>query len=305
MSSCLNVKGITKTFKVGFFNKKVEVLRGVDFSVEEGEVFGFLGPNGSGKTTTIKVLLGIIYPNSGHAEIFGKDFQDVRLKNEIGFLPDSPYFYQYLTGQEFLEFYGQLFNLSYQEMQKKISQLLDMVGLVQSKKVPLRKYSRGMLQRIGLAQALINDPKLVVMDEPMEGLDPIGRKMMRDVILRLKNEGKTVFFSTHILPDAEMVCDRVAIMVKGKIEGQGLLSELLEARVRSIDLCFEVNDQVQLSGLSIDQNALEVRDKLNYLTLSDTESQKVLKELINAGVKIISITPHKESLESIFMSEVK
>ena len=218
---------LTKQFVVGLRQRKVMALQGLNLHVEEGEIFGFLGPNGSGKTTTMKILMGLIYPTSGRARLFGKPIGSVDVKAMIGFLPESPYFYDYVTADEFLTFYGQLFGRRGAPLRRRIDELLELVGLSGSHRTRLRSFSKGMLQRIGLAQALINDPTLVVLDEPMSGLDPIGRKEFRDLILHLKALGKTVFFSSHILSDAETLCDRIGIIINGQLRETGRLDELL------------------------------------------------------------------------------
>lgn len=235
----ITTEGLTKEFRVGFRMKRVLALDNLNLKVEEGEIFGYIGPNGAGKTTTLKIMMGLIYPTSGNVQIFGRDIKDINIKMDIGFLPEAPYFYDYLTAREFLDFYSQLFGLGKKERERRIEELLDMVDLRLVKDTQLRKFSRGMLQRIGIAQALINDPKLVVLDEPMSALDPVGRTKIRDVILRLKDEGKTVFFSSHILSDVEMICDRVGLLVNGKLKEIGKLEELLGERESLEDLFME------------------------------------------------------------------
>jgi ABC-2 type transport system ATP-binding protein len=304
MSVTISVKDIHKTFRIGFFRKKMAVLRGVSFEVQEGEVFGFLGPNGCGKTTTIKILLGLIFADSGSTEIFNESCDHVDFKKDIGFLPDSPYFYSYLTGEEFLRFYGQLFGIPSTKRDEKVDDLLGLVGLKHARKLQLRKYSRGMLQRIGMAQALINDPKLVIMDEPMEGLDPVGRKHFRDIIIRLRDEGKTVFFSTHILSDVEMICDRVAIMVKGKIKDVGLLGDLLSTKIRSVDVCIQNQSDELVDKIREKHPDLSIRGDYIYVNLKEEEVNPLLNYLTSKNVPILSVIPHRESLEELFMSEV-
>ena len=235
----ITTEGLTKEFRVGFRMKRVLALDGLNLRVEEGEIFGYIGPNGAGKTTTLKIMMGLIYPTSGNVQIFGRDIKDINIKMDIGFLPEAPYFYDYLTAREFLDFYSQLFGLAKKERERRIEGLLDMVDLRLVKDTQLRKFSRGMLQRIGIAQALINDPKLVILDEPMSALDPVGRTKIRDVILRLKDEGKTVFFSSHILSDVEMICDQVGLLVNGKLKEIGKLEELLGERESLEDLFME------------------------------------------------------------------
>jgi len=305
MSVCISVKDLHKTFKIGFFRKKIDVLRGISFEVQEGEVFGFLGPNGCGKTTTIKILLSLIFPSHGSVEVLGKSVKEVEFKNDVGFLPDSPYFYSYLNAEEFLHFYGQLFGLYGKACRKKIDSLLDLVGLNHARKLQLRKYSRGMLQRIGMAQALINDPKLVIMDEPLSGLDPIGRKQIRDIIIRLKDDKKTVFFSSHILSDVEMVCDRVAILVKGHIRGSGKLSELLQENIQSVDVCIKKDSNVSIEAIIKEFGPISEQDEKIFFNVSQDCLNPLIQKLVNVKACIQSVIPHKESLEDLFMSEIR
>src|SRR5690348_9583816 len=219
--------GLEKTYTVGFWRKRPRsALRPLNLAVEEGEVFGYLGPNGAGKTTTLKLLMGLVYPTAGSAKILGLPVNDPRVKTQIGFLPEQPYFYDYLTARELLEYYGQLSDVPAKERSHKVSEMLERVGLKDSASVQLRKFSKGMLQRVGIAQAILHDPKVVFFDEPMSGLDPMGRREVRDLMEQLKREGKTVFFSTHILADAEALCNRVAIINKGELRGVGAVADL-------------------------------------------------------------------------------
>ena len=302
----IRIVGLTKEFRLGLSRRRSVAVRGLDLDVEQGEIFGFLGPNGAGKTTTLKILLGLIYPTSGTAWMLDREIGDVAIKSQVGFLPESPYFYEYLTGEEFLRFYGQLFGLTGLALSRKIDQLLEMVKLTEARGLPLRKFSKGMLQRIGLAQALINDPKLVILDEPMSGLDPIGRRDVRDIILRLKDEGRTIFFSTHILPDVEMICDRVGILVKGHLQAVGSVSELVGASaVTSIEVMVEglpdagVQEAERL-GTTVVRRGVQV-----LITVGDEGTVPPLLETIrrHAG-RLVSLVPHKHSLEDLFLKEV-
>src|SRR6476660_5493328 len=216
---------LSKIFRVGFWGKKVTAVDGINLEVRPGEVYGFLGPNGAGKTTTLKMLMGLIYPTSGQAWLFGRDLGDPQTKARLGFLPESPYFYDYLTSREFLGFYGHLFGRGGSVLGTRITDLWELVGIAHAKDLQLRKCSKGMLQRVGVAQALINDPERVVLDEPMSGLDPIGRRQVRDLIAGLRDTGVTVFFSSHIIADIEVLCDRVAILQKGRLAHLGRLEE--------------------------------------------------------------------------------
>jgi ABC-2 type transport system ATP-binding protein len=302
----IKTEKLSKTFKVGFKGRKVSALTDLNIEVGEGEIFGFLGPNGAGKTTTIKLLMGLIYPTSGTAWLMGERLGSTSVKNNIGFLPENPYFYDYLTGKEFLNFYGQLFGLKEDERNERLEKLFALVGMEGAKDIQLRKYSKGMLQRIGIAQALINDPQLVILDEPMSGLDPIGRKEVRDIILNLKDEGKTVFFSTHILPDVEMICDRVGTLIKGKLRDIGPLDDLLGTKIKNIDITVRGLSDIGVSKVEGVVNKVIKREDTTFLTTEDEEiADKILKIVNEEKGKLVSFIPQMESLEEHFMKQAR
>lgn len=302
----IEIKHLTKKYRSGFWLKEMVALSDLNLQVEAGSIFGFLGHNGAGKTTTIKLLIGVIHPTSGEAFIFGRSISQMAVKREIGFLPESPYFYDYLTGSEFLHFCGQLFGMTTKERAERIDALFELVGLKGAENEQMRRYSKGMLQRIGLAQALINDPKLVILDEPMSGLDPIGRKDVRDIILRLKEEGKTVFFSTHVLSDAEMICDEVGIIIQGRLRSKGRLEALLNPKVRSVEVCLRGVPREELESLKSFSNSVIQRGSDFLIVLKEeTHLPSVINWTTKRGGKIISVVPRKESLEDIFMEEMK
>jgi ABC-2 type transport system ATP-binding protein len=298
---------LSKVFRVGFWGKRVTAVDGLNLEVRRGEVFGFLGPNGAGKTTTLKMLMGLIYPTGGQARLFGRDLGDPQIKARLGFLPESPYFYDYLTSREFLEFYGHLFGLWGAVLSNRVDELLQLVGMTHAKDLQLRKFSKGMLQRVGIAQALINDPELVVLDEPMSGLDPVGRKEVRDLILRLKESGKTVLFSSHILHDAEVLCDRVAMILKGRLVACGRVTDLLDRGAsHQVEL---VVDRLTPEGLD---HLRPLTDKVvmqGDLTLVVLKSQQqvggALEIIRTAKARLVSLNPQKGSLEDLFIREVE
>ena len=303
----VQIDNIRKVFRVGFWGRRVTAVDQLSLDVRRGEVFGFLGPNGAGKTTTLKMLMGLIYPTSGQARIFGHAVGDPAAKAKLGFLPESPYFYDYLTSREFLSFYGHLFGLWGGALNKRVDELLDLVGMTHARDLQLRKFSKGMLQRVGIAQALINDPELVVLDEPMSGLDPIGRKEVRDLIFRLKETGKTVMFSSHILHDAELLCDRVAMIMKGRLVACGPVTELIEqGATHQVEM---VVDQLTAEGL---EHLRPLADKIVtqggrvMVVLRSSQQVECALDVIRASkAKLVSLTPHKSSLEELFIREAK
>jgi ABC-2 type transport system ATP-binding protein len=301
----LKTEGLSKTFRVGFWGRRVTALEGLDLEVRRGEVFGFLGPNGAGKTTTLKILMGLMYPSGGRAWLLDRPLGSAEVKQAIGFLPESPYFYDYLTATEFLRFYGELFGLRGPGLSQRIDELLDLVGIPHARHLPLRKFSKGMLQRIGIAQALINDPQLVVLDEPMSGLDPVGRKDVRDLILRLKETGKTVFFSSHILRDAELLCDRVAILVRGRLVAMGGVRELAGPSTNAIEVAVEGLSQEALAhARRIVDRIVAQGDRTLLIVTGPDKLNGVLDVLRAAKATLLSVTPQQSSLEDLFMRQV-
>ncbi len=298
---------LTKVFKSGIRQKRTVALNGLNLEVKEGEILGYLGPNGAGKTTTFKVLLGLIRPTEGDAWLLGKNIRNINSREEVGFLPEQPYFYDYLTAREFLDFYGQLYNLSKQSRRARVNELLDLVGLHDAASTQLRKFSRGMLQRVGVAQALINEPKLIFLDEPMASLDPIGRKQMRDIILRLKSEGKTVLYSSHILSDVEAISDRIAILSRGKLLGVGQLDNLLGTRERLVEMNIEglgEEGKTKINRLAL-ESIVERGNRIIVNISSEEIVQEVQKIVVRHGATLISLIPRMESLEDIFVRKME
>lgn len=290
------------------------MLDSVSFEVESGEIFGFLGPNGSGKSTTIKILLEIIFPSEGSASIFGQALGNKAAKQRVGFLPENPYFYEHLSSRQFLAFHGSLWGMSGKSLQSRISEVIELVGMKGTDDLRLRGFSKGMLQRIGLAQAILHNPDLIILDEPMTGLDPVGRKEVRDLMIELKRRGKTVFFSTHILSDVESICDRIAILNRGKLLSCGPLGQHISVDSRYVDFVW-ANSTAEMEGW-IKKVGTEplVQERSFYIkvlrnTDEDQEAfQKRVSQLVQEGLqsngRLISLSPRQESLEDIFMNQI-
>jgi ABC-2 type transport system ATP-binding protein len=294
------VRDLTKTYRTPFRRKKVEALRGVTFTVTRGHIFGFVGPNGAGKTTTIRTLMGLIKPTSGDASIFGHAIPSRAARARVGFLPEAPYFYDYLTISELLDLAGRLFGMSRSARKQRADMLIDRVGLARARSQSLKKFSKGMLQRAGLAQALMNDPDVVVLDEPMSGLDPIGRKEVRDLMLELREHGKTVFFSTHILSDVEAITDDIAIIARGHLQAQGTPAELVKKTLQGTEITVRCDTPDALKA----ERVLKVGDTLTYVLSAETDVDKWIDDAHAAGAKIVSVSPRHETLEDLFLREV-
>lgn len=303
MATALRIDNLHKSFKTGFLLQKKKILKGISLHVEQGEIFGYLGPNGSGKTTTLKCILGLIFPEEGNIKLFDRPHLSLKAKERIGFLPENPYFYDYLTASEFLRFYSQLFVIPELDKEKRIEELLQLVDMKKAKNLQLRKFSRGMLQRIGLAQALLNNPDLVLLDEPLGGLDPLGRKEIRDILVRLREEGKTVFLSSHILQDIEMICDRVAILVDGEIVNQGYLQDLISEKILFTEIIISGLDKRDLDEWG---ESLSTPGGKTLLKIHDEKKiNSVFRLIQEKGGKIHSLTPRTETLEDLFVGMVK
>jgi len=300
----IHTQGLSKDYRVGFWGRRLSVLRDVCLDIPAGEVFGYLGPNGAGKSTTIKLLLGLVQPTGGQASVLGHPAGDIRSRGRIGFLPENPSFYEYLTGQEFLRFCGRLLGVARPQLRDQVQRLLEEVGLSRAADQQIRKYSKGMVQRLGLAQALLGDPSLLILDEPMSGLDPIGRKEVRDLILRQKAAGRTVFFSTHILPDVEMICDRVGILVGGRMVRLGPIGELLGEEVESIEVTAAAvpPDTLQAAERYSLGPALHVGGHVMLRLQGETELDRVLAVLVQAKCRVLSVVPQRRGLEEIFLA---
>jgi ABC-2 type transport system ATP-binding protein len=302
--AAIEIENLTKDYPFGFLHlKKKRSLEGLTMQVESGEVFGFLGPNGAGKSTTIKLLVGLIFPEAGTARILGKSIADIEMHRDIGYLPEQPYFYDYLTAAEVLDYFARFHDLTAADRSERVARMLKKVGLETAGKIQLRKYSKGMLQRVGLAQAILHDPKVVILDEPMSGLDPIGRREVRDIILELKREGKTVLFSTHILSDAEMLCDRVGVIVGGKLRGVGAPGEIVVMKSQGMEILFELAGS-GTSAAGIIAKATKTGDRYR-LQVPEEELYPALEQLRAVGAKILSVAQVKASLEEYFMNLIQ
>ena len=299
----LTARGLSKTFYVGFLRRKVEAVKDVSFDVRDGEIFGLLGPNGAGKTTVIKILLGFIRPDRGEALVSGHPAGTTAARRALGYLPENPALYEYLRGDELLAYLGRLAGQSRAQAKKGAESLLDRVGLAgRGADRPIRKFSKGMVQRLALAQALIGDPPLVILDEPMSGLDPIGRKDVRDLILKLRGEGRTVCFSSHVLTDAEALCDRVGLVVGGRMSDCGALHELLTPGVRAIEIVLRGWQPALREGLEKRARTATVRDERLVVSFDDeAAAQAAAREALAAGAILESLTPHRETLEDLFV----
>ncbi len=303
MATAIRINDLHKSFKSEFLRKQKPILKGITFEVEQGEIFGYLGPNGAGKTTTLKCLLGLIFPEKGDIEILGLPHLSIAAKARIGYLPENPYFYDYLTAREFLEFYSQLHLMTKSEQDAKIPELIKKVGLQEAAGLQLRKFSKGMLQRIGLAQALLNDPELVLLDEPLGGLDPLGRKEIRDIVMDLRDAGKTVFLSSHILQDIEMICDRVAIIVDGRIVNSGRLHDLISQNI--------LFTEITLSGISapelhdLGESLVTPGGDILLKVYQEQNVDKVLSLAHERKARILSLVPRTQSLEDLFVGTVR
>jgi ABC-2 type transport system ATP-binding protein len=308
MSAAVETFELSKDYRVGFWRPRpYRALDRVSFRVETGEVFGFLGPNGAGKTTTLKLLMQLVFPSAGRATILGRPVGDVAVKRRIGYLPENPYFYDYLTAEELLTYFAGLFGYSGADRRQRVTRLLDQVGVGGERRLQLRKFSKGMIQRVGLAQALINDPEIVFLDEPMSGLDPLGRKDVRELILQLREQGRTVFFSSHILSDAETLCSRLAVVAKGRLMASGRLSEILAVRTLGWEVVIEdVEPEPTRDRLGDAVRRVTKIDARRWtIELHETvRPEQVIPHLLGTGGRLVSVNPVRETLEDFFVRQV-
>jgi ABC-2 type transport system ATP-binding protein len=302
--AAIEILGLEKTYTVGFWRRKPkQALKPLHLTVEVGEIFGFLGPNGAGKTTTLKLLMGLVFPTAGTARILGMEIDDPQMKAQIGFLPEQPYFYDYLTAGELLHYYGQLSGVQPKQRSRRVDEVLRLVGLPDVASMQLRKFSKGMLQRVGIAQAILHDPKLVFFDEPMSGLDPMGRREVRDLMERLKHDGKTVFFSTHILSDAEALCDRVAIIHHGELRGVGAVAELTSSVHGQVELVWQ-GSAIPASLRALGAECHITGDTVRAV-LPEDKQDGAIEALLRERLRLVSVTPVRTSLEDYFVQKLQ
>jgi ABC-2 type transport system ATP-binding protein len=300
----IEILGLEKTYRVGFWRKRPKrALHPLHLTVEDGEIFGFLGPNGAGKTTTLKLMMGLVFPSSGSARIMGHEWTDPQVKAQIGFLPEQPYFYDHLSAHELLEYYGQLSGVSAKDRKRRVEEVLQRVGLCDIRGVQLRKFSKGMLQRVGIGQAILHDPKLVFFDEPMSGLDPMGRREVRDLMEQLKNEGKTVFFSTHILSDAEALCDRVAIIHRGELRGVGRVADLTSTVQGKVEVIWQ-GTLIPASMKALGAECHVTGDTVRAV-IAESQQDAAIDALRRERQRLIAITPVRTSLEAYFVEKLQ
>ncbi len=303
--SILKTQNLTKYYRTPFALKKIPALTDLNLEIEKGEIFGYVGPNGAGKTTTFKLLMGLIRPSRGTVSFWGQHHMDISLRARMGYLPESPYFYEYLRTGEYLTFASDLFGLGRRHCAQRVDSLLELVGITPQKNKLIKHCSKGMLQRLGLAQALINDPDLLILDEPMSGLDPLGRKEVRDIILYLKSQGKTIIFSTHILSDVETVCDRVGIILNGTMKHCGPLDQLLAPKIQLFEICARhvpqnTVQQFHKKGFSIIERGSEL-----FIKAREVDAYEIISILLNNNGTLLSFTPIKETLEDIYLTEIR
>jgi ABC-2 type transport system ATP-binding protein len=307
LTSAIRTRELSKDYYVGFWRPRpYRALDRLSLDVAPGDVFGFLGPNGAGKTTTLKLLMQLVFPTSGGAEILGRPVGDVAVRRRIGYLPENPYFYDHLTAEELLEYYGRLFAMTPADRRQRIPAILDRLGIGSERRLPLRKYSKGMLQRVGIAQALLNEPEVLFLDEPMSGLDPLGRRDVRALMLELRDQGRTIFFSSHILSDAESLCSQVAIVAKGRLAAAGPLRELREFAVQGWELVMAGVPAAALERVRARARRIQpiAGDRYVIDLPPDGRPEELLRELTAGGAALISLNPLRETLEDVFVRRV-
>lgn len=301
--SVLEVSELHKTFFVGFLRKRVDAVRGVSFDVKRGEVFGFVGPNGAGKTTSIKMILQLIFPTRGQIKLFGRSTLDPNVRRRLGYLPENPYIYSYLRPLEFLDLCGRLTGLSAQQRRKRSEELVNRLGIAHALDRPIGRFSKGMTQRLGFCQALLHEPELLILDEPFSGLDPIGRKDIRDLMLELKAQGRTVLLTSHVLSDVEVLSERVAIVRKGRVSAYGAIDDLLRPEVRRVEVELgNVDGELRQKLERVARSVKQLDEQITVAVVEgDEDVPAVLNVALGAGARVLAVTPHRETLEDLFV----
>jgi len=300
----LQIRDLHKTFRIGFFRKRIEAVRGVDFEVRKGEIFGYVGHNGAGKTTTIKMALQLIFPDRGEIRIFDRPGSDPESRRRIGYLPENPYIYTYLRPLEFLDLCGQLTGMPAKRRRARSMEMVERLGLADALDRPIGKFSKGMTQRLGICQALLHEPELLILDEPFSGLDPIGRKEIRELLVELRDQGKTLMLTSHVLGDVEALADRVAILQRGKVVAYGAIHELLRPEVRRVEL--ELGGVGPVLRAELEKLATRLRDiadRLQVVVEGEEVVPRILKLAMESGASVLAVTPHRETLEDLFVRE--
>ena len=308
MENIISIDNIIKIYKIQFPFKKIEAVRGISFSVQKNQVFGLLGPNGAGKSTILKMMMGIIEPTYGRIEILNRSIKSREIRKKIGFLPENPSFYPFLTAYETLDFISGLFNIPKESKEDRIKTLIGLVGLKDAMDNPVGSFSKGMIQRLGMAQTLINDPQIIILDEPMSGLDPIGRKEMKDIILMMKRRGKTIVFSSHILPDIEMLTDKVCVINKGKVVGIGYIQDIIKSEFKEIDIEILSNTKIDnlLEHYKEECKYFSTQENKIFITITNREMAEIIVNIVreNDG-RVLSYIPRENKLEDYFMNLMK
>jgi ABC-2 type transport system ATP-binding protein len=300
MKNVLHAQKVVQQFRQGFWMKRVEILHQVNLEVPEGSIFGFLGANGAGKTTLIQLIAGLRKPTAGRIDVDGFEATTVEARAKIGYLPERPYFYEHLTGEALLTYFGTLAGMSPARIRERIPQVLNQVSMSDARKLELRRYSKGMLQRIGIAQGILHDPKILILDEPMSGLDPLGRKEIRELILKEAGEGRTIFFSTHVIPDVEAICDRVALIQKGKIIGSGPIGEFLAQGKVHTEIILASMQESAAKGLPGVESVRAIPDGVRVVVEDQALLDKTLQAILKSGARVVSLNPIRPSLEALF-----
>ncbi|WNG44968.1 ABC transporter ATP-binding protein [Archangium minus] len=298
----IEIRNLSKTYRLGFFmNRQVRALQSLDLSLMPGQVYGLLGPNGAGKSTTIKILLNLVQPTSGEARLFGLPPNEREARRRVGYVPENPAPYEYLTGREFVTLSGRLAGMSGKELDDRVSEVLGMVQMTRAANLQIRRYSKGMVQRVALAQALVSKPDLLILDEPTSGLDPVGRRQIRDLILEERHRGTTVLFCTHIIPDVEALCDRVAVLVGGRRVREGSVAELVSAQATHMEMTVEGLPLERIQALGIELEQARTLENRVLLRSRDVDAQRLLKQLVEQGGRITQVQPARFSLEDLFL----